>query len=117
MIQQPSTEELELLLGEQLRAERLRANVTQAALARRAGVALSSVRRIEAGASGASVATLVRVLRALGREDWLSSLQPPVTISPLQMLKTGHSRRRARSARGAPAGGQMAADAGSNAIG
>ena len=38
---------------------------------------------------------LIRVLRALGRADWLSSLSPTVSISPMQMLKVKPVRRRA----------------------
>jgi hypothetical protein len=42
-------------------------------------------------------------VRALGRTDWLQSLSPPVTVSPLQLLraKGGHApqRQRVRRAR------------------
>ena len=81
-------------LGEQLRAARLRRNLTQEELASRAGISRSAVRSLERG--GSTVATLVRVLKALA---WLKSLQPQVTISPLQMLRSSKPRQRARSAR------------------
>src|SRR5690349_8524917 len=80
-----SAEELLTALGAQLRALRLRENVDQQALASRAGVALNAVKSLEAG-NGATVTSLVKVLRALGRSDWLTMLAPPVSISPLRAL-------------------------------
>lgn len=80
----------------QLRAARVRNNVSQAALAKQAGVAVTALRRLELG-QGATVSTLVSVVRVLGRQTWLDSLQPAVTISPLQMLKSTRQRQRAGS--------------------
>lgn len=99
MKQAISTDELEAELGEQVRATRLRRNLSQQDLADTAGVALGSLRNLEKGA-GATVATLVRVIRALQMQDWISSMQPAVTISPMQMLKAKHTRQRARKIRG-----------------
>lgn len=81
-------------LGEQMRALRLRADLDQISLAERAGVSLTAVKNIESG-KGATLKTLIRMLRALGRVEWLSSLAPPVSISPLQMLKARPVRQRA----------------------
>lgn len=97
MNETPSTDELVASLGEQLRAARLRLNISRKDLASEAGVALGSLRNLESGA-GATVATLVRVVRALKLTDWLASLQPEVTISPMQMLKAKQPRQRARRA-------------------
>ena len=91
-----TSEELEAELGEQLRAARVRNNVSQATLAKQAGVAVTALRRLELG-QGATVSTLVSVVRVLGRQTWLDSLQPAVTISPLQMLKSTRQRHRAGS--------------------
>ncbi|WP_413895090.1 helix-turn-helix domain-containing protein [Rhodoferax sp.] len=90
-----TTGELEGKLGSQLRDVRLRRNLSQLAIASAAGVALGSLRSLESG-SGATVATLVRVVQALDLLDWLSSLQPEVTISPMQMIKAKQPRQRAR---------------------
>jgi dihydroorotase len=49
MVTTPSTEELEIRLGEQLRALRLRRNVDQQTLATNAGVALSALKNVESG--------------------------------------------------------------------
>jgi transcriptional regulator with XRE-family HTH domain len=88
------------LLGEQLRDLRLRQNLDQRELAARAGVALNAVKRLESG-QGSTVRSLVRVLRALGRADWLQSLAPPVSVSPLQLLESRGARRRASRRRSA----------------
>lgn len=86
-------------LGQQLRDLRLRQNIDQRKLARSAGVALNVVKNLEAG-KGATVTSMVKVLRSLGRVDWLGSLAPAVSISPLQILKAGHSRQRASKGKG-----------------
>jgi transcriptional regulator with XRE-family HTH domain len=88
------SEEFEVGLGQQLRSLRLRQNIDQRQLAARAGVALNVVKRLEAG-KGATVGSLVKILRVLGRAEWLNSLAPAVSISPLQMLKTRPTRQRA----------------------
>jgi len=90
------TEDLELRLGERLRELRLLKNLDQVTLAEQAGVSLNAVKHLESG-KGARVASLIKVLRTLGRADWLDSLAPVVSISPMQMLKTeGRERKRAR---------------------
>lgn len=94
----PTSQELEVELGERLRAARLRRNLTQEELASRAGISRSAVRALERG-GGSSVATLVSVIKAMGMRDWLNSLQPAVTISPLQMLRSMKQRQRASSPR------------------
>jgi transcriptional regulator with XRE-family HTH domain len=101
MINSMTTEEWEATLGRQLRDLRLRQNVDQRQLAEQAGVALNVVKNLEAG-KGATVKSLVKVLRTLGRAEWMDSLAPAVSISPLQMLKTKPSRQRASRGKGTP---------------
>lgn len=86
--------EWELELGRQVRALRLRQNLDQEKLADRAGIALNAVKNLEAG-KGATIRSLIQVLRVLNRVDWLRALAPSVTISPVQMLKAKAPRRRA----------------------
>ncbi len=82
-----TTREFQELLGERLRAQRIREELTQDELARRAGVSTSTVHHLERG-TGGTVTTLIKVLRALQVTDWLASLGPPQsTISPLQVLR------------------------------
>lgn len=96
-----TAEEWEVTLGRQLRDLRLRQNIDQRQLAEQAGVALNVVKNLEAG-KGATVKSLVKVLRALGRVEWLDTLAPAVSISPLQMLKSKPSRQRASRGKGTP---------------
>ena len=89
-----TVDEWELELGGQIRALRLRANLDQVTLAERAGIGLTALKNLESG-KGATIKTLIKALRALERANWLSSLLPPVSISPLQMLKMKPARQRA----------------------
>jgi transcriptional regulator with XRE-family HTH domain len=86
--------EWEAELGQQVRTLRLRQNIDQHQLADRAGVALNAVKNLENG-KGATLRSLVKVLRVLNRADWLRALAPTVSISPVQMLKAKAPRRRA----------------------
>ncbi len=96
--------EFEADLGRQIRALRLRQNIKQQQLARRAGIALNAVKNLESG-RGATLRSLIQVLRVLDRVDWLRALAPPVSISPLQMLGVRAPRQRASRR---PAGGAKA---------
>jgi transcriptional regulator with XRE-family HTH domain len=91
-----TTVEREAELGRHLRGLRLRQNINQCQLAERADVALNAVKRLEGG-KGATVTSLVKVLRALGREDWLETLAPQITVSPLQILKARKPARQRAS--------------------
>jgi len=94
-------EEMEVEFGRQLRDLRLRRNIDQRQLAGQAGVALNAVKNLENG-RGATLSSLVKVLRSLGRADWLKTLAPTVGISPMQMLKTRQPRQRASKNKGPP---------------
>ena len=85
-----TVEEWELEVGGQFRTARIAADLDQVALAEFAGVSVGAVRNLERGA-GSSLATVIRVARALGRTDWLMSLAPEVGVSPLDAL--AQSRR------------------------
>ncbi|HTI06701.1 MAG TPA: helix-turn-helix transcriptional regulator [Gemmatimonadales bacterium] len=97
------TNDIAAQLGAQLRQLRLLQNIDQRALAARAGVAWNVIKRLEAG-TGSTVESLIKVLRALGREDWLNTLAPAVSISPLQLAaartKTPRQRASRRGRRG-----------------
>lgn len=84
-------------LGGNIRARRVIEGVTQEELARRAGLGLGALKHLESGA-GANLTTLVKVVRALGAEEWLTALAPPPepTVSPMQLLR---ERRRAAPVR------------------
>lgn len=87
-------EEMEAELGVKLRALRLNKNIDQQTLAERAGISVRALRNLENG-QGSSVKTLVRVLRALGREGWLQTVAPVATINPLMLTRFAEPRQRA----------------------
>lgn len=90
-----TTADWEQKLGSAARRLRHRNRVTQRELAELANVSISAVKNLESG-KGSSLATLIRVVRALGRTDWLESLLPPEpTISPMAKLR---ERRRMQAA-------------------
>ena len=98
-----TVEEWGMELGEQMRALRLRANLDQVSLAQRAGIGLTAIKNLESG-KGATLKTLIKALRVLDRAEWLATLAPPVSISPLQMLKAKPARQRASKSRNKEAG-------------
>ncbi|MEI8029653.1 MAG: helix-turn-helix transcriptional regulator [Comamonadaceae bacterium] len=86
--------EHETLLGERLKALRLNQNLDQKTLAARAGLSVGALKNLENGA-GSTTRTLLSVLRALGREEWLSTVAPIATINPLNMPRAAQQRQRA----------------------
>jgi transcriptional regulator with XRE-family HTH domain len=56
-------------LGERLRAARMRRKMTQPVLAERVGVSVPTIVKLEAGDPSTSLATVLRVLTALGLND------------------------------------------------
>lgn len=80
-------------LGGQVEAYRLSRNITQADLAKAAGISRTTLSRLELTGSG-TLETMLRVLRALGVEDRLFLLVPDAKLSPLDPL--GGQRQRAR---------------------
>ncbi len=91
-----ASDEWEVELGTQIRALRLRQNLDQRQLANQAGIALNAVKNLERG-KGSTLRSLIQVLRALNKVEWLRTLAPAVSISPIQMLKTRRPRQRASS--------------------
>lgn len=90
-----SPEELALAVGEGIRRLRLQKNLTQPSLAAQAGVSMTALRHLESG-QGANLFTLIRVVRALDKQEWLQALAPRVTINPLHMPSSHKTRQRAR---------------------
>ena len=88
-----STAEIEQHVGEQVRALRIAAGLDQAQLASSAGLSLGAVKNLEQG-NGSTLRTLVRVTRALGRDDWLASLSPRVGVSPIDVLRARREPRK-----------------------
>lgn len=91
-----TTEEWEEKIGEHVRELRLKRNETRQSLCCRAGVSVGALSSLEDG-RGSSLRTLVRIVRALGKESWLSALAPTVGVNPLALVRNSSvARRRAR---------------------
>lgn len=87
-------------LGERLTRIRLEHNLTQIQLAAEAGVAKSTVQRLEAGAVATQLSGFIRVCRVLGLIEQLDLLVPEPVPSPVAQLKlAGKKRQRASTAR------------------
>lgn len=83
-------------LGGRLERVRLERNVTQAELAREAGISRRTLVRLEQGEEGVGAAVLLRVMRALGLLEQFDLLVPEPLPSPIEQLRLqGRRRRRA----------------------
>ena len=78
--------EWEAYLGEQVRNLRIRSDLEQIELASRADVSIGALKNLEGG-KGSSLKTLIKVIQALNRPEWLEALAPQVAVSPMQMLQ------------------------------
>ena len=91
-----SARDLRSEIAARLARLRLARNVTQAALAEEAGVALRTVRRLEAGQSG-SLDSFLRIAIALGLGDGIAHAIPSSEVRPIERVDArGMERRRAR---------------------
>jgi len=89
-------------LGARIGRRRVNAGLTQAALARQAGVSKRTVERIEAGAS-AQMSSVIRILRLLDLLAGLDQAIPAGGPRPMDLLRLGgKARRRASGERGRP---------------
>ena len=87
-------------IGANLRAVRLRQNITQQSLADTAGVSLSSLKKIEKGSIG-SFDSFLRILRALGKLNVLQPLIEEEQLSPneyYELVNSAHKKVRQRAA-------------------
>jgi len=95
-------------LGGRLAQLRIDSGLTQAELARQAGVGRSTVERLEAGKS-TQLSSFIRILRVLGLVDGFLELAPEPGLSPMDLLRLKRGRRqRARRSGSKPASGDEA---------
>lgn len=86
-------------LGRRVQIHRLNMNLTQAAVAEKAGVSRRALQKLESGES-CTLLVLIRILRALGKLDALDAFLPEPGLSPLQLAKLkGRERKRASGGR------------------
>ena len=83
-------------LGDRIKTARLNVNLTQKALAKKAGVSLKAVTNGEKGKS--TLESMIAILIALELTEQLNLFIPKPEISPIQLMKLqGKKRRRATS--------------------
>ena len=91
-----TSEQIEGALCRQLESIRLTRNLTQAQLAREAGISLRTIGRLEKGL-GVSLDTFIRALTALGLQTNLQTLLPDPNVRPIERVYFGGTeRKRAR---------------------
>lgn len=87
-----TTDEWQRAMGGWLRDARLARELDQLSLAELADISVRALRGLEAG-EGSSLGTLIKAVRALGREDWLEQLDEGADEpSPLELLRESHRR-------------------------
>jgi putative transcriptional regulator len=90
-------------LFERIEEIRLSRNVSQAALAKQAGVSRSTITRLARG-QGISVDSFVRIMQALGLADHLAALLPNPNVRPVERIRLGGAERRRASSKGKASG-------------
>jgi len=96
-----SPEELQQLLGEGVRAQRIARELTQRDLSAKAGISSQAVAKLER-AKGSTVETLVRVLHALRATQIIETLAAQPQVSPLALLRSARPPQRVRHRRANP---------------
>lgn len=89
-------------IGDRIARRRLEFQLTQADLAREAGVAKRTLERVEAGAT-AQLTTIIRIFRVLELLPGLNQLLPEAKPRPIEAItRKGKQRKRAASKRREP---------------
>jgi DNA-binding XRE family transcriptional regulator len=91
-------------LGARLMRRRIDWRLTQADLAREAGVSKRTVERIEAGAS-AQMSSMIRIFRILDLIPGMERFIPPPGPRPMELIKN-KGKRRQRASSGPKDGGR-----------
>ncbi len=90
-------------VGERITRRRLERQLTQAALARQAGIAKRTLERVEAGET-AQMNTVIRIFRVLDLLPNLDQMLPTSKPGPLEVMRRkGKVRKRASSQQPRPA--------------
>ncbi len=92
----PSDKSVQAMLGERLARQRLQRNLTQAQLAKEAGISLRTLIRLESGESS-QLTNLIRVIRALGLLRNLDAFVPAPVPSPVEQVRSRAKERRRAS--------------------
>jgi len=90
-------------LFERIEEIRLSRNISQAAIAKEAGVSRSTMTRLANG-QVISIDSFVRIMQALGLADHLAALLPNPNIRPVERIRLGGAERRRASPKHKDAG-------------
>ena len=93
-----NSEQIEQQLCKKLEAVRLMKNISQANLAKEAGISRRSVSRMDNG-KGVSLDTFIRVMQALNLTNELMALIPSSDIRPIERVNRKGPRKNASSPR------------------
>lgn len=93
-----NSEQIEADICKRLESYRLMKNVSQADLARRAGVSRRTISRMENG-HGVSFNTFIRVMRAFDLTSHLDALVPITNVRPIDRVNRKRERKNASSPR------------------
>lgn len=93
----PESQDALALLGNRLRLGRLRRNLSQEELAERAGIGRKAIIALEAGAPGATLAVLVKVLAILGYPERVADLMAADPLGEEMEAVTGRKRAGGRA--------------------
>ena len=83
-------------IGDRLARTRLERNLTQANLAKTAGISKRTLERLESGAASTQLTTFIRVCRGLGLLQRFDTFLPKPLASPVEQVKL-HGRKRKRA--------------------
>jgi transcriptional regulator with XRE-family HTH domain len=89
-VRHQTIDEIQFDFGQRIRKLRLSKNLDQQTIALQAGISVGA----ESGA-GATIKTLIAVLRVLGHLDGLLAIAPMPTLDPLTITRTANARERA----------------------
>lgn len=82
-----TSEEWEGEFGISLQRLRIIRKMTQVELAKASNISLSTIQNLESG-KGSTVRSMIAVVRALGKTDWLDAIKPLAPkISPMELLR------------------------------
>ncbi len=87
-------------IGEKLRQNRLKQNITQRSLSEASGVPLSTLKRIETGEIG-SFESFLRIVRVLGLLDSLQSFTETDELTPQEYYEWVNSAKKKKRQRAA----------------
>jgi len=82
-----TSEEWEREFGISIQRLRFARKMTQVELAKASNISRGALQNLESG-KGATIRSMIAVVRALGKTDWLGAITPPAPkISPMELLR------------------------------